>query len=215
MSHIVICHVLMLCRGSGSPADAAGQPACHRLGNGEQVRRHQAPAHPAPQLRFAMIPAAVQAKAVAQHTDAPLDARPKSQSAPELRGPLLGDPRRWGLAGIRDDDAGDLGLLRHRLIGRGIDPTVGGQQPRGAAKAPLVCHETVNRSYARCNCAVAASPLCRANRCNYRSRRHTLRTRRRNTCGLKRAVCPTTALARRSSRLSTRTPSPRRPLSVG
>jgi hypothetical protein len=34
MSHIVICHVLMLCRGSGSPADAAGQPACHRLGSG-------------------------------------------------------------------------------------------------------------------------------------------------------------------------------------
>jgi hypothetical protein len=39
------------------------------------------------------------------------------------------------------DDAGDLGLLRHSRIGCSIDPTAGGQPPRGSAKAPLVCHE--------------------------------------------------------------------------
>jgi hypothetical protein len=90
-----------------------------------------------------MIPAAVQADAAAQPTHPPLDAGSKPEPSAEPRGPLLGYPRWWGLPGVRDDEASDLRLLRHGLVGGRIDPAVGGQHAWGLAQALLVCRETV------------------------------------------------------------------------
>jgi PQQ-like domain len=90
-----------------------------------------------------MIPAAVQADAAAQPTHPPLDAGSKPEPSAEPRGPLLGYPRWWGLPGVRDDEAPDLRLLRHGLVGGRIDPAVGCQQAWGLAQALLVCRETV------------------------------------------------------------------------
>jgi len=67
---------------------------------GYEARRHDAPTHPPFQARFAMIPAAVQAEAAAQHADPPLDTGAKSESPPKPGGPLVGHPCRWRLASI-------------------------------------------------------------------------------------------------------------------
>jgi hypothetical protein len=54
---------------SGSLSGSTGGAACHRVRDCHEDRGRDAPAYPAPQPGFPMIPAAVHAEAAAQHPD--------------------------------------------------------------------------------------------------------------------------------------------------
>src|SRR5919198_99972 len=83
---------------------------CHPVGDLDQVRRHDAPAHPTSESGLPMIAAAVQAKTTAPHADPPFNTSTKPKSSPEPGGSLLYPSRWWGLPGGRDDETRDPGL---------------------------------------------------------------------------------------------------------
>jgi hypothetical protein len=119
--------VVSVGRGSSGPAETAGRPTGHGTGHGAAVRGHEAPAHPAFQARFAMLPAAIPAEAAVQPPEAPREARPPPPPAPPPRGPLLRDPRRGRLPGVWNAEASDARLRRLGLVRGRLDPAVGGQ----------------------------------------------------------------------------------------
>jgi hypothetical protein len=133
-------------RWSRRPAPAVGWPAHHPLGDGDQGRSHEAPAHPAPQPCCSMIAATVQANAAAQHADPPRAARPTPASPSTPGGTCVGHPCRGRLARIRDAHACEPGLVGDGFIRGRLAPAVGGPQPRRVPEAARVGRQTVRQA---------------------------------------------------------------------